>query len=257
MIDIKTIKRQGNLMLYLSIIEIVSRYKGTKLGFLWIWLSFAIRVLAIGMVYSEVFNVAISSYLVFLVVGISVWNLISGILNGCAGVLEKSKAYIIQFGEIGPFFYILKVVMKENIVFISTVLPFLMCSFLFLDLLENINIGYAVVGIVFLNLTLLSIGSLLAFVSVFFRDLGMILTSILQIGFLVTPVLWEHKNLSIDSLFVILNPFYHLLEIVRGPIIDGKINEININVLLFLLLSSFLILKIVLRVVGDKYKALL
>jgi lipopolysaccharide transport system permease protein len=55
-----------------------------------------------------------------------------------------------------------------------------------------------------------------------FRDIPPIVGSIVQIAFYLTPVMWNpvmltHRGLS--TIFVQWNPFYALLEILRGPLL--------------------------------------
>ena len=56
-----------------------------------------------------------------------------------------------------------------------------------------------------------------------FRDLGQIVANLLQIAFYVTPIIWMPSALSKRSDLLILepNPVYHLMEIVRAPILGN------------------------------------
>jgi len=55
-----------------------------------------------------------------------------------------------------------------------------------------------------------------------FRDIPPIVGSIVQIAFYLTPVMWNPVMLShrgLSTIFVNWNPFYALLEIMRGPLL--------------------------------------
>jgi lipopolysaccharide transport system permease protein len=57
-----------------------------------------------------------------------------------------------------------------------------------------------------------------------FRDIPPIVGSIMQIAFYVSPVIWspsilEHRGLSV--ILITWNPFFALLDIVRGPLLGG------------------------------------
>jgi lipopolysaccharide transport system permease protein len=57
-----------------------------------------------------------------------------------------------------------------------------------------------------------------------FRDIQPIVNSIMQIAFFVTPVIWKPTQLSPTGIErLALNPFFDLLEIVRGPILGSGI----------------------------------
>ncbi len=54
-----------------------------------------------------------------------------------------------------------------------------------------------------------------------FRDIPPIIGSVMQIAFYLTPIMWnpvmlEHRGLA--KALIELNPFFSLLEIMRGPL---------------------------------------
>ena len=58
-----------------------------------------------------------------------------------------------------------------------------------------------------------------------YRDLSQITAAIMRIAFLATPVIWFAHGARGGSLgvFLILNPFYHFLDIVRAPLLGYPI----------------------------------
>ena len=57
-----------------------------------------------------------------------------------------------------------------------------------------------------------------------FRDIQPIVNSIMQIAFFMTPVIWKPDQLSPTGIARLpLNPFFDLLEIVRGPILGVEV----------------------------------
>jgi ABC-type polysaccharide/polyol phosphate export permease len=61
-----------------------------------------------------------------------------------------------------------------------------------------------------------------------FRDIQQIVQSVLQVAMFVTPLFWSPDSLagSRRIIFVGLNPLYHLLEIVRDPLL-GRPPSLN------------------------------
>ena len=56
-----------------------------------------------------------------------------------------------------------------------------------------------------------------------FRDIQPIVNSVMQIGFFMTPVIWKPDQLGAAGIAKLpLNPFFDLLEIVRGPILGSR-----------------------------------
>jgi ABC-type polysaccharide/polyol phosphate export permease len=54
-----------------------------------------------------------------------------------------------------------------------------------------------------------------------FRDVPQIVAAVLQLLFLLTPIIWTPESIRGKSVSVLLdfNPFYYLVEIVRGPLL--------------------------------------
>ena len=52
-----------------------------------------------------------------------------------------------------------------------------------------------------------------------FRDIPPIVTSLVQILFFVSPILWKPEQVPARAVFVDGNPFFHLLNIVRQPLL--------------------------------------
>ena len=51
-----------------------------------------------------------------------------------------------------------------------------------------------------------------------FRDIPPIIQSIMQMMFLLTPILWRPEQIPGRQLVYILNPFYYLIEIIWAPL---------------------------------------
>lgn len=77
-------------------------------------------------------------------------------------------------------------------------------------------------GFVILLVNLAWISLVLAILCARFRDLTQIMASLLQIFFYVTPIIWMPSLLPARASLMILdpNPFFHLLSIVRNPLLS-------------------------------------
>jgi hypothetical protein len=56
-----------------------------------------------------------------------------------------------------------------------------------------------------------------------FRDIAPIVGSVIQLAFFVSPVLWKPELLGDHAVWLPLNPFYVLMETVRGPLVEGGV----------------------------------
>jgi lipopolysaccharide transport system permease protein len=54
-----------------------------------------------------------------------------------------------------------------------------------------------------------------------FRDIAPIVASVMQLAFFLSPVLWKPELLAERQVWLPLNPFYVVMETVRGPLVEG------------------------------------
>lgn len=176
-----------------------------------------VMVAALGLLYGKIFRMELSDYLPYLAAGFIVWGLISSL------ILDGTKAFISSEGLIKQLsaplsLYTYRVVWTSLIIFAHNIWIFVVVAFWF-----KVNPGWvvflAIPGLVLLLVNGLWIGILLGLLSARFRDIPLIVASVVQVMFFITPVIWKPSMLPGRALFLELNPFYHLLAIVRDPLI--------------------------------------
>jgi ABC-type polysaccharide/polyol phosphate export permease len=74
-------------------------------------------------------------------------------------------------------------------------------------------------GLLLIALNVMWIALLLGIICSRFRDVPLIVASIVQVIFFLTPILWQPSLLGQHPGFVDMNPFYHLIELVRMPLL--------------------------------------
>ena len=90
----------------------------------------------------------------------------------------------------------------------------------------------ALVGLVLMVVNAGWISMLAAIASARFRDIPQIVVSVMQFAIFMTPVFWTPQRFSGENMAVLhLNPFFHLLEAVRAPLL-GHAVEPNTYVVL-------------------------
>ena len=67
-----------------------------------------------------------------------------------------------------------------------------------------------------------------------FRDVPPLVSSALQIAMLITPLFWPADTLTGIKRFVFvdLNPLYHVVDVVRGPLIGQVPDAISYGVMI-------------------------
>ena len=73
---------------------------------------------------------------------------------------------------------------------------------------------------------------LLSVVAARYPDIAELTQTLLRLFFFITPIIWmpgAGKGAAIGA-FIYANPFYYLLEIVRGPLVYGQVPWFEIGV---------------------------
>ena len=63
-----------------------------------------------------------------------------------------------------------------------------------------------------------SLGMLLGTLCARFRDIPPIVTTVMQMMFLLTPILWRPHQMEGREFLYLFNPFFYLVEIIREPL---------------------------------------
>jgi ABC-type polysaccharide/polyol phosphate export permease len=81
---------------------------------------------------------------------------------------------------------------------------------------------WLVPGFILVLLNLIWIALILAVLCTRFRDVPLIVQSLVQMLFFVTPVFWSSKQMTDRAFLVHGNPFYHVLELLREPVLGNS-----------------------------------
>ncbi|MBK1719599.1 ABC transporter permease [Thiocystis violacea] len=205
------------LWMTLGLHDVRQRYRRSKLGPFWITLSMAIMVLALGILYGQIFGQDLHEYLPFLAAGFVIWGLIASlIIDGCQSFI-MAEGMIRQLNA--PLsIYAYRGIWSTLIAFGHNIWVFFAVAVWFgVDL--NWNLLWVPVALLMLLLNGLWIALFFGLLSARFRDVPLIVGSIVQVLFFITPVIWRPEMLPGRALLLDLNPFYHLVEIMRAPLL--------------------------------------
>jgi ABC-type polysaccharide/polyol phosphate export permease len=197
--------------------DILQRYRRSLLGPLWLTLSMAIMVIALGVVYARIFKIELGDFMPFLCVGLLLWNFISSALLETGGLFTASESYIKQI-RLPYSLYVFRFIWSKVIIFAHNFLIYFGILAYF-RIWPGVIALYAIPGFVILIVNGALAGLYLGMISARFRDIPQLVASVVQIIFFVTPIMWKPELLGNHSMLMTLNPFYHLVEVVRAPLL--------------------------------------
>jgi ABC-2 type transport system permease protein len=209
--------RMGELWLFLGWREVQKHYRRSILGPFWLTLSLGVTVAGLGLLYSQIFGLPVRDYLPFLATGFIVWGLIAGSLNGACTVFIEAAAAIRQV-PLPLSVHVFRFVWTQLINFgHNFLIYFLVIAFFAIN--PGPVVLLAVPGLALMTLNVVWVVMILGPVSARFRDIPMIIGSVVQLAFFLTPILWSAEQIPERATVVGINPFYHFLEITRNPLL--------------------------------------
>lgn len=210
--------RRYSLWWALSSNEIRQRYRRSLLGPFWLSLSLLIMVVALGVIYGQLFNMDISTYMPFLATGLVLWNFAAFTINDGCLTFISSSSYMKQLAMPKSVFA-LQVVAKNFLIFAhnAVVVAVLLVYF---EIHPHYSAFYAVpLGLLMFMVSGLSVAIVLGGLSARYRDIPQIVASVMQVLFFVTPVMFRGDMLKNHDWLMTFNPFFYYLELIRKPLL--------------------------------------
>lgn len=219
------------IWLMLATQDIKIRYQRSAIGPLWVTIRIAITIYSTGYIYSHLFKTNTVDYFPFIASGLIGWGFLSSLLTESTHILLESAVYI-RNQEFFLSIFILRMIMRNMIVLAHNLLAFIP-----LYALTSLTFGYYTLQLIpHLMLLICNAyvwGTYFAILGVRYRDFPQVIQSILQILFLLTPIMWMPQLLS-SSLQSYLNYhiLYHALNCIRYPLLNQPVPFISELVLL-------------------------
>jgi ABC-type polysaccharide/polyol phosphate export permease len=199
--------------------DIQQRYRRSALGPFWITISMAIFVVLLGVIYSKLFHQDIAVFLPYVATGLIVWSFIAGTTTeACSAFIENAE--IIRQLRLPYTIYAMRMIWRSFIVFLHNVVLIVPIALLF-----HLDFGFATLlvlpGLLLVILNQIWASIVIGIVATRFRDITQLVATGIQILMFVTPIMWPMSAISDAKLIAEINPLYHLIELVRAPLLGG------------------------------------
>jgi ABC-type polysaccharide/polyol phosphate export permease len=217
--------RKRELWGRLGWLDVKRRYRRTMIGPFWTSITLAIYVLTVGTVGAAIWHQDIYDYIPFLVSGMIVWTLVSSIITDSCGMFIAGQSLFrnIRF-EYSILSYAL--VWRNFLVLLHNFVVYFLAVLVLKPSLLTFTALLAIPGLALVLINGLWVSLLFGIICLRFRDVPPLVSSALQIAMLVTPLFWPADTLTGIKRFVFVevNPLYHVVDVVRGPLV-GRVPE--------------------------------
>jgi ABC-2 type transport system permease protein len=211
--------------------DLRSRYKKSVLGWLWSLLNPATNLAVLAFVFGYMFgakapaagNGSTTAYALYLFCGLAVWNFFSATVNGSIFALQGSGGMLnkVYFPAVCP------AIANMITVLLQTCIEFGILTFAML-VVQNADWHILLLPILIFFLALFSIGVglMVSVFNVFYRDIGYLVTIVLNILFYLTPIIYNFDTQVLPKLEASahlqwaewiwkLNPLAHFVQFSR------------------------------------------
>lgn len=217
LVDIREGWQRRELWATQGLHDVRQRYRRSTLGPFWITISMGVMVFALGLLYGQIFRQDLHDYLPYLAAGFVIWGLASSLILGGCQAFISAEGMIRQLNA-PVSIYAYRELWSALIAFGHNIWIFFAVAWWY-DLGVTWNVLWVFPAVLIFLVNGLWISLLFGLLSARFRDVPLIIGSIVQVLFFLTPVIWRPEMLPDRALFLQLNPFYHMVEILRAPLL--------------------------------------
>lgn len=220
--------QQRELWLLLGWQDIKQRYRRSVLGPLWITIATGVMAVALGLLYSVLFEIPLAEFLPHVTVGLIIWGFISGCIKEGADIFIDNEGLIKQLPS-ALSVHVYRLVWKQFLFLCHNLVIWVILMLVFpRDLGWEVLLALPAMALLILNG--IWVAMFFGIIATRYRDVSPLLEAGTQLLFYVTPIVWMTSTLeeNIQGLdtranLAQLNPLYHYLEIVRGPMIGTPV----------------------------------
>jgi len=232
--------------------EMVIKYRGTILGYIWTILSPLAFACVYYIAFKYIVRIPVENYAVFLLTGLFPWIWISSTLNNATNAFTSYQA-VLKSRYINPLIVPFFVVTIEFVNFLFSI-PVIIALLIYTG--TNFNLSSVIhfpILIILHFVFLISASGIIACLSLIFRDLGHLIQLAIQMLFFLSPIIYPLSLVPVNYINIYkLNPFVNMIQLWR-QIFNGE----NVDLILYaypLIFSIFIgiISYILLNIIGKK-----
>ena len=195
------------------------QYARSFFGPFWITLTTGVWVAAMSAVFGGLFGAPLKEVTPHITIGIVLWMFLSSIMNDGANALVQNRGYMLQFRT--PVATFVWLIFYRNLIILAHNAVIVPIALIIFRTPPTAEIGLLLIGLPIWAMFCFGSALLLAVMTPRFRDIGPLVGMVMQVGFFFTPVVWRETDLRANQFVVDLNPFAHLIAVVRDPLLGS------------------------------------
>jgi lipopolysaccharide transport system permease protein len=207
---------QWRLIWTLAWLDIQLRYRGSMLGPFWLTISTGAMVGAMGALYAVLFRLALIDYIPFLALSLVLWGYIGTLVgDSCTAFIQNEG--LIRSVRMPFTLYAARIVLRNLVVLAHNALVVVVVYTALWSWPGSVAL-LAIPGLLLWLVASLALSLLLGAICARLHDIPPIVASVMQMAFFISAVIWRPDQLGEHQWVLAFNPFFCLLEVVRGPL---------------------------------------
>lgn len=194
-------------------------YRKSVLGIAWPLLSPLAFVAILGTLFSAVMGRAAEEFIPSLAIGLIIWNYINSLFVVAAEYFFTNRMLITQ-GYVIHSTLILRSIAKASF-YLLLQSSIIVAIIVYYNIAPSSAFPLFLVGLALLYAHSLWVMVVVGVLVARYHDLRQLIPIVMRVGFLATPIIWLPNSERGEFLaaFLLLNPFYHVLEPIRAPLL--------------------------------------
>lgn len=205
--------------------DLEGRYSRTVIGPFWVSIAHGFFVFGYAFWSSAILKQDIHEQLPFVAIGLTIWVWIASALNESGNSLVKAASFISAY-DLPSSLHIFRFAANQ---FFSLLHNLVIVLIVFALYQRNLQLQalLAIFGTIIVYLFTVGIGLIFSIMGSRYRDVPPLIASVVSGLFILTPIFWKKENIPSAGWIADINPFYHLIEIIRKPLMGSDFDAIN------------------------------
>ncbi len=205
--------------------DIKMRYRGSALGPFWIVANLVVVLGGITVLYGELLNQPYDTFMPFLTISMVLMGMFMPMLIESCNSFAAAPEVVRQVRM--PLSVLVMRTVFRNLLVTAHNIVIIIIVFAIFKKLGGIKPLETIAGVILFlgNLSWMSV--LLAVAGARYKDVIQIVTSALNFLVIFTPLYWVPELIKNNRILLDANPLYHLIEVVRDPILGQAASQTN------------------------------
>jgi len=234
---------QYSVWVALGWFDVMQSYRRTLFGPWWHTFNIAIFSFSMTFVYGALFGVPTVEYASYVLGGMISWFWISAVIVE-GGSVFISQQHHVRNPDIDNENLIWAAAFKFSVIFAHQFV--LVAGFVLVGLIDlswnHLLVIPVLVGVFLLSLNVITILGLLF---ARFRDVQKLFSSSMIVIMLITPIVWKPEMMEgWRSAFVLANPFHHIIEFIRRPLLGETPSQVTILYIIGLIIFTQILARV-------------